>query len=123
MDGADAAAEYVLDAGNPASCSASAASARSRRHPLHAHLAAVPLLQERTHLPVIVDPSHGAGTRGLVARMARRRGRRRRRRPDRRGRPDPEAALSDGYQSMTFTQFEEMMQLCRKVAAAVGRVM
>jgi 3-deoxy-7-phosphoheptulonate synthase len=36
--------------------------------------------------------------------------------------PDPESALSDGYQSMTFKQFEEMMALCRKVAAAIDRV-
>ncbi|MFH1268827.1 MAG: 3-deoxy-7-phosphoheptulonate synthase, partial [Planctomycetota bacterium] len=35
--------------------------------------------------------------------------------------PDPEKALSDGYQSLTFKQFEETMQLCRKVADAVGK--
>jgi 3-deoxy-7-phosphoheptulonate synthase len=35
--------------------------------------------------------------------------------------PDPEAALSDGYQSLTFRQFEQLMQLCRRVAGAVGR--
>jgi 3-deoxy-7-phosphoheptulonate synthase len=35
--------------------------------------------------------------------------------------PDPESALSDGYQSLTFEQFDAMMQLCRKVADAVGR--
>ena len=37
--------------------------------------------------------------------------------------PDPENALSDGYQSLNFKQFEEMMALCRKVAAAIDRVM
>jgi 3-deoxy-7-phosphoheptulonate synthase len=36
--------------------------------------------------------------------------------------PDPETALSDGYQSLTFEQFEETMELCRKVADAVGKV-
>jgi 3-deoxy-7-phosphoheptulonate synthase len=35
--------------------------------------------------------------------------------------PDPETALSDGYQSLNFAQFEELMQLCRKVADAVGK--
>jgi 3-deoxy-7-phosphoheptulonate synthase len=35
--------------------------------------------------------------------------------------PDPETALSDGYQSLTFAQFEELVQLCRKVAEAVGK--
>jgi 3-deoxy-7-phosphoheptulonate synthase len=37
--------------------------------------------------------------------------------------PDPETALSDGYQSLTFGQFEELMTLCRKVAGAVERIM
>ena len=31
--------------------------------------------------------------------------------------------MSDGYQSLTFKQFEDLMALCRKVAAAVDRVM
>jgi 3-deoxy-7-phosphoheptulonate synthase len=37
--------------------------------------------------------------------------------------PDPENAKSDGYQSMDFDQFEQTMQMCRKVAAAIGRKM
>ena len=35
--------------------------------------------------------------------------------------PDPESALSDGYQSLNLNQFAEMMSTCRRVAAAVGR--
>jgi len=35
--------------------------------------------------------------------------------------PEPEKALSDGYQSLTFEQFEQAMQLCRRIAAAVGK--
>ena len=35
--------------------------------------------------------------------------------------PDPESALSDGYQSLDFPQFVELMALCRRVAEAVGR--
>ena len=35
--------------------------------------------------------------------------------------PDPETALSDGYQSLNFQQFEELMALCRRVAEAVGK--
>jgi 3-deoxy-7-phosphoheptulonate synthase len=35
--------------------------------------------------------------------------------------PDPESALSDGYQSLSFEQFEELMTLCRRVAEAIGR--
>jgi 3-deoxy-7-phosphoheptulonate synthase len=37
--------------------------------------------------------------------------------------PNPETALSDGYQSLNFQQFEETMQLCRRVADAVGKIM
>ena len=35
--------------------------------------------------------------------------------------PEPEKALSDGYQSLTFAQFEEMMSGCRRIAEAVER--
>jgi 3-deoxy-7-phosphoheptulonate synthase len=34
--------------------------------------------------------------------------------------PDPERALSDGYQSLNFEQFAQTMQVCRRVAEAVG---
>ena len=37
--------------------------------------------------------------------------------------PDPENALSDGYQSLTFAQFEAVMAQCAKIAAAVGKEM
>ena len=48
-------------------------------------LASVPYLHDRTHLPVVVDPSHGTGHTALVTRMAAAVGRRRGRRADRRG--------------------------------------
>jgi len=35
--------------------------------------------------------------------------------------PDPESAMSDGYQSLDFQQFAETMELCRRVAEALGR--
>jgi 3-deoxy-7-phosphoheptulonate synthase len=35
--------------------------------------------------------------------------------------PDPESALSDGYQSLDFAQFAGLMELCRRVADAMGR--
>jgi 3-deoxy-7-phosphoheptulonate synthase len=35
--------------------------------------------------------------------------------------PDPECALSDGYQSLDFQQFGETMALCRRVAEALGK--
>jgi 3-deoxy-7-phosphoheptulonate synthase len=84
-------------------------------------LASVPWLHERTHLPVVVDPSHGTGHTNLVAPMAAA--------AIAAGadglivevHPDPETALSDGYQSLDFAQFAELMERCRRVAEAVGR--
>jgi len=122
MDELLLAAEYVLNAGNP---NVMLCERGIRTFEAHTRftlpLATVPYLHERTHLPVVVDPSHGTGHTSLVARMAAA--------AVAAGadglivevHPDPETALSDGYQSLTFDQFEEMMQLCRKVAEAVGK--
>ncbi len=84
-------------------------------------LNAIPVLKQRTHLPVIVDPSHGTGVRSLVATMA--------------GAAiaagadgllmevhyRPEEALCDGSQSLYPEDFEKMMGNLRKIAEAVGR--
>src|SRR6516225_7632881 len=86
-------------------------------------LATVPYLQQTTHLPVVVDPSHGTGKASLVATMARA--------AVAAGadglivevHPDPEKALSDGFQALTPPAFRQMMNECRKIAAAVGREM
>ena len=72
-------------------------------------LSAVPVLRSRTHLPVIVDPSHAAGTRELVAPLALA--------SQAIGahgimveiHPDPDNALSDGPQSLTLDQFRRLM--------------
>jgi chorismate mutase/prephenate dehydratase len=72
-------------------------------------LSAVPVLRQRTHLPVIVDPSHAAGDRDLVAPLALA--------AQAIGadgimveiHPDPENALSDGPQSLRFDQYRELM--------------
>ena len=68
-------------------------------------LSAVPVLRERTHLPIIVDPSHAAGRREWVAPLLRAS-----RAVGANGamiefHPDPETALSDGRQSLDFEQF------------------
>jgi 3-deoxy-7-phosphoheptulonate synthase len=86
-------------------------------------LATVPYLHQTTHLPVVVDPSHGTGKASLVATMARA--------AVAAGadglivevHPDPEKALSDGFQALTPPAFQKMMEECRKVAAAIGRIM
>jgi 3-deoxy-7-phosphoheptulonate synthase len=84
-------------------------------------LNAVPVLKALTHLPVIVDPSHGIGLRRHVPAMARA------------GvaagadglivevHPCPEKALSDGQQSLTFQEFAGLMEQVRIIAGAVGR--
>ena len=76
-------------------------------------IAAVPVLNELTHLPVILDPSHATGKRTLVPSVARA------------GvaigadglivevHPHPEKAVSDGAQSLTLEQFGRMMQQLR----------
>jgi 3-deoxy-7-phosphoheptulonate synthase len=86
-------------------------------------LASVPYLHQVTHLPVVVDPSHGTGKASLVASMAVA--------AVAAGadgliveiHPDPEKALSDGFQALTPPAFRSLMAQCRKVAEAVGREM
>jgi 3-deoxy-7-phosphoheptulonate synthase len=84
-------------------------------------IAAVPVLKGLSHLPVVVDPSHGTGKRDKVAPMARA--------AVAAGadgllievHPDPERALSDGVQSLYPDQFAQLMKEIRAIAPAVGR--
>ena len=79
-------------------------------------LSAVPALKELSHLPVIVDPSHGTGVRSLVTPLAKA--------AIAVGadgliievHPHPEAAFSDGAQSLTPEQFATLMDWVRKLA-------
>jgi chorismate mutase / prephenate dehydratase len=103
------AAEYVLAEGNPnvVLCERGIRTfERATRHTLD--LNAVALVRERTHLPVVVDPSHAAGVSSLVIPLSA-------------GalaagacglivevHPDPAKALSDGYQSLNPDQFAEL---------------
>jgi 3-deoxy-7-phosphoheptulonate synthase len=117
------AAEYILDQGNP-----QVVLCERGVHPLDraytrntTDLNAVPVLKEISHLPVIVDPSHGtgharyvpaiaraaiaAGADGLIVEVH----------------PCPRAALSDGQQSLTPEQFAALMVSLERVAAAIDR--
>lgn len=105
------AAEYILAEGNQRVilCERGIRTfERSTRNTLD--LSAVPVLKSRTHLPVVVDPSHAAGSRYLVPPLALA--------ADAIGahgvmveiHPDPDTALSDGPQSLRFDQFEELMR-------------
>ena len=84
-------------------------------------LGIIPLLREVTHLPVIVDPSHGTGVTRAVTPLARA--------AAATGcdgvivevHPEPAKALSDGQQALTFGLFETMMSQVRAVAAAIGQ--
>jgi 3-deoxy-7-phosphoheptulonate synthase len=84
-------------------------------------LAIVPELHRRSHLPIVVDPSHGTGKRALVADMCRA--------AVACGADglilevhnDPEHAMTDGAQSLAPEQFVEMMKSIKRVAAAVDR--
>jgi len=118
------AAEYILNAGNPNVMLCERGIRTFEAHTRYTlPLATVPWLHERTHLPVVVDPSHGTGHTSLVAPMAAA--------AVAAGadglivevHPEPEAALSDGYQSLDFEQFEQFMAICRRVAEAVGKRM
>jgi 3-deoxy-7-phosphoheptulonate synthase len=116
------AAEYILNGGNP---NVMLCERGIRTFETHTRftlpLATVIYLHNKTHLPVIVDPSHGTGHTYLVPQMAAA--------AVAAGadglimevHPDPENAKSDGYQSMNFQQFEQTMATCRKVAEALGR--
>ena len=116
------AAEYILNAGNANVMLCERGIRTFENHTRYTlSLSTVPWLHQRTHLPVVVDPSHGTGHTALVPRMAAA--------SIAAGadglilevHPEPEKALSDGYQSLDFRQFEETMVLCRRVAEAVGK--
>ncbi|MFN3966757.1 MAG: 3-deoxy-7-phosphoheptulonate synthase [Endomicrobiia bacterium] len=84
-------------------------------------LNAIPVLKHLSHLPVIVDPSHGVGVReyipymckaaiacgadGLIVEVH----------------PEPEKALSDGAQSLLPEQFNQVMKELKTIASAIGR--
>ncbi|MGC9467380.1 MAG: 3-deoxy-7-phosphoheptulonate synthase [Anaerolineae bacterium] len=84
-------------------------------------ISAVPVLKQLSHLPVLVDPSHGtghweyvspvaraaiaAGADGLIVEVH----------------PNPEQALSDGAQSLKVERFDELMTSLAAIASAIGR--
>jgi 3-deoxy-7-phosphoheptulonate synthase len=84
-------------------------------------LSVIPAVKRLSHLPIIGDPSHATGHRYLVEPMAMA--------AVAAGadglivelHPNPDRALSDGAQSLTFSGFRQMMERVREVARAVGR--
>lgn len=115
-------AEYIMSEGNPhvILCERGVRSFdKSTRFMLD--ISAVPVLKQKTHLPVIVDPSHAAGDRryvcplakaaiaagadGLIVEVH----------------PEPKKALSDGDQTLNFPLFNKLMREIKLIAKAVGR--
>ncbi len=117
------AAEYILAAGNPnvLLCERGIRTFDSQYTRNTLDISAIPVLKTLTHLPVVIDPSHGtgksqfvpmmtkaslaAGTDALLIEVH----------------PDPTKALSDGPQSLTFADFAILMQELAPMAEAMGR--
>jgi 3-deoxy-7-phosphoheptulonate synthase len=117
------AAEYILASGNPnvILCERGIRTFDRQFTRNHLDLAAIPVLRKLTHLPIMVDPSHGtgwsdyvpamsvaaiaAGTDSLMIEVH----------------PTPKKALSDGPQSLTPDQFDRLMQEIHVMAKVMGR--
>jgi 3-deoxy-7-phosphoheptulonate synthase len=84
-------------------------------------LNAVPVLKQSSHLPVVADPSHGTGLRELVPAMSRAAVAAGADAVILEVHPDPDAAVSDGRQSLTLPDFAALMTSLRRIAAAVDR--
>lgn len=86
-------------------------------------LSVIPIIKERTHLPIIIDPSHAtgnwklveamslaaiaAGADGLIIEVH----------------DNPECAWSDGAQSLKPEKFKTLVQKCKGIASVIGRDM
>jgi 3-deoxy-7-phosphoheptulonate synthase len=115
-------AEYVLSGGNPEVilCERGIRTfENATRNTLD--ISAIPVVKTRSHLPIVVDPSHGTGRRDQVLPMARA--------AIAAGADgllievhnDPEKALSDGAQSLYPEQFDRLMGELRVIAPVLGR--
>ncbi len=83
-------------------------------------LAAVPLVKELSHLPIMVDPSHGTGRRSLIAPMSRAALAAGSNGVMIEVHPKPEAALSDGFQSLNVEDFNKLMISVKAMSAALS---
>lgn len=115
-------AEYILSEGNPdvILCERGIRTFESMtRNTLD--ISAAPIIHQISHLPVVIDPSHGTGTRSLVEPMAKA--------AIAAGadglmievHPHPEEALCDGAQSLSPEDFKNVMNGIKPIVAAVNR--
>ena len=116
------AAEYIVAAGNPNVMLCERGIRTFETYTRNTFdISAIPVVQQLSHLPIIVDPSHGTGKRDKVAPMARA--------AVAAGcdgliievHNDPDHALSDGAQSLLPAQFDRLMAELRIIAPAIGR--
>ena len=115
-------AEYILAKGNPNVILCERGIRTFEKYTRNTFdINAIPLLKKLSHLPVLADPSHGtgkwylvtpvalaavaAGADGLLIEVH----------------PSPDHALKDGFQSLTFENFDRLMAILPAVASAVGR--
>ena len=115
-------AEYILAKGNPNVILCERGIRTFEKYTRNTFdINAIPLLKKLSHLPVLADPSHGtgkwylvipvalaavaAGADGLLIEVH----------------PSPDHALKDGFQSLTFDNFEKLMAMLPAVASAIGR--
>lgn len=116
------AAEYIMAEGNPnvVLCERGIRTYETAtRNTLD--ISAVPVIKQKSHLPIIVDPSHATGVRDYVLPLAKC--------AVAVGadglmietHPDPSRALSDGPQSLTFEQFDDLCEQLRPYAALSGK--
>jgi len=118
------AAEYVMKEGNPhvILCERGIRTFETATRNTF-DVAAIPVLKRETHLPVLADPSHAGGLRHLVAPLSFA--------AVAAGadgiivevHPDPERALSDGDQSLTFDEFGALMAGLKPFAEAAGKTL
>ncbi len=118
------AAEYILDQGNQQVMLCERGIRTFETHTRFTlPLASVPFLKQKTHLPVVIDPSHGTGIASLVPPMCRA--------AVACGadglivevHPDPKEAISDASQTISPQVFAETLVECRRVAEALGYTM
>ena len=116
------AAEYIMAEGNPnvVLCERGIRTFETAtRNTLD--ISAVPALKEKSHLPVIIDPSHATGVRKYVSPLAK-------------GavvtgcdglmievHPNPSVSLSDGPQSLTLDQFDQLCSELKPLIRFIGR--
>jgi 3-deoxy-7-phosphoheptulonate synthase len=84
-------------------------------------LSAIPVVKKLSHLPILVDPSHGTGLRGKIPPMALAAVAAGADGLTLEVHPDPEAALSDGPQSLYPEQFEKLMRDIQALAPVLGK--